>query len=136
MIIVRINKSLVQLLIPVIVFFLVIYCGEKPSVDVWKTDSGKKYEILKIGVLYSSEYGKMLTVRFKSKNIENSELRERELQDMYILVAQKMNLEEFTHVGLEAVPKGDPHFGCQQIIGYRDNKTVDEVRQLAQKLSS
>lgn len=111
-------------------FAFVCCCGEKAPIEIWQTSSGKEYKILKIGILHSSKYGKMFTVRFKSQNVNNPELLGQEFRDIYILVAQKINLTGFTHVGLEAVPKNDPHFGCQKIIGYRNNKSVEDVKKL------
>lgn len=126
----KINRLFAHLSIMFFTVSLIIACGEKPPVAIWKTISGEEYEILKINVLYSSEYGKMLIIRFKSKNVGDPAIRAKELQDIYLLVAQNLKLEDFTHVGLEAVPKRDPNFGCQQVIGYRDNKPINEVKKL------
>jgi hypothetical protein len=128
----KINKRAVNLLI-IFLTFLAIDCGEKPPLETWYTPLGKEYKILGIGVLYSNKYGKMLTVRFISENVGNVEIREREFQDIYMLIAQKMNLNGFTHVGLEAVPESEPQFGCHTTTGYRDNKSVDEVKKTLKK---
>ena len=53
-----------------------------------------------------------------------------EFRDLYIIVAQKRSLKGFTHVGLEAAPRGNPKFGMKRYKSHRDKKSVDEILNL------
>ena len=106
----------------------------KPPIAIWMTPNGTEYRILSIGELFfTDEQKRMLTIRFLSKDPKDEVVREKEFSDLYVLAAQNLNHDGFDMVGLEAVDKPPKKFGIQKVSGYRDNKTVDEVKELAEK---
>lgn len=106
----------------------------KPPIAIWMTPNGAEYRILSVGELFfTGERKLMLTIKFLSKNPKDKVIREKEFSDIYVLAAQNLNLDGFDMVGLEAVDKPPKKFGIQKVSGYRDNKTVDEVKELAEK---
>jgi len=106
----------------------------KPPYAIWMTPNGAEYRILSVGELFfTGERKRMLTIRFLSKNPKDEVIREKEFSDIYVLAAQNLNLDGFDMVGLEAVDKPPIKFGIQKVSGYRDNKTIDEVKELAER---
>jgi len=98
----------------------------------WENPEGKEYKILKIGKLrFRPENSLMLTVRYLSKDPFDESIREKEFHEVYILVAKHLDLTGYDYVGLEAVDKPSPKFGITKISGHRDNKTVEEIIELA-----
>ena len=72
----------------------------------------------------------MLTVKYLSKDPNNKAIRDKEFTDLYVLVAKNLKLDGFDLVGLIAVNK-PPKIGIQMTSGYRDMKSVEEVRKMA-----
>ena len=102
--------------------------------SAWVSANGTEYQILAIGELYfSNEKEQMITIKYLSKDPSNESIREKEFSDLYPLAARKLNLEGFDLVGLIAVDKPPISFGIQRVSGYRDMKSVEEVKQLAEK---
>ena len=107
--------------------------GEKPPLAVWTTDGGVEYKVLAIGYLYfHGDSERMLAVKYVSKNPFDPQVRRSEFHDMYTMVAQKLKLDNVGSVGLEAVNKPPKAFGVSSSSGYRDRKSVDEVRRLVE----
>ena len=111
--------------------------GKSDDVDSsrspWVSTDGTEYNILAIGELYFSK-GKerMITIEYLSEDPNNKIIREREFSDLYPLAARNLNLDGFDLVGLIAVDKPPKSSGVQSVSGYRDKRTVEEVRQLLQ----
>ncbi len=109
----------------------IIGVGEKPPMAIWTTDEGVEYKIMAIGQLYlHAESERMLTVRYLSMNPADAQIRQVEYQDMYTMIGQKLKLDDFGSVGLEAVDKPPRVFGITSSSSYRDSKPVDEVLKL------
>lgn len=128
------RKKIILLVILVNIGLLIAFVigiGEKPPLAVWTTDEGVEYKIMAIGQLYfQNESERMLTVRYISKDPTDPQVRKVEFHDMYTMVAQKLKIDEFGSVGLEAVARPPKVFGITRNLGYRDRKSVDEIRQL------
>lgn len=112
--------------------FVIAGCDKKSSkTAAWITDEGVEYKILAVGeLLFSQNKERMLTVKYLSKDPNNKAIRDKEFTDLYVLVAKNLKLDGFDLVGLTAVNK-PPKIGVQMISGYRDMKSVEEVRKMA-----
>ena len=109
----------------------IIGIGEKPPREIWKTEGNVEYKIMAIGQLYfPANSERMLTVRYISKDPTDHQVRQAEFHDMYTMVAQKIKLDGFGSIGLEAIAKPPKAFGLTRNSGYRDRKSVVEVQQL------
>lgn len=101
---------------------------------IWVTSNGTNYTVLSVGQLYfADDNQRMLTVRFLSKDPHDKAVREVEFNDIYVLVARNFDLTGYHLVGLEAADKPPVSFGVQKVSGYRDNKTVEQVKELAKQ---
>jgi hypothetical protein len=111
-----------------------LHKGKQSS--LWITDEGVKYNILGIGKLFTFPGRKrILTVKYLSKDPYNKTIRDKELSDLYVLVAKNLQLDGFDAVNLIAVDKA-PKFGIQIAREHRDAKSVEEVNKMANFIST
>ena len=76
----------------------------------------------------------MLTIKYLSKDPYDKTIRDKELSDLYVLVAKNLQLDGFDAVNLTAMDKA-PKFGIQVAHYHQDVKSVEEVKKLANSKS-
>lgn len=118
--------------LPLLLFIFLIHCsiGEKPPIAIWRTSSGKEYEIFTIGVWYSASHAKTYMVSFRLENPRDTLVCFKEFRDIYGYIVENIDLEGFTHVTLKARERNDALLGYLQTYAYWDTRPVDEVKEL------
>lgn len=99
--------------------------------SLWITNEGVEYNIISIGKSFVFPGKKrMLTVKYLSEDPYNETIRDKELSDLYVLVAKNLQLDGFDSVNLTAMDKA-PKFGIQVAHYYQDVKSVEDVKKMA-----
>jgi hypothetical protein len=125
--IVALCKSPITLIPQLLLLLCLTHCG-RPVVDVWTGPSGNAYMVRYIARVQHEQYGEVLHIQYKSPQSDMSKITNAELREVFTIINDKFDLEEYDVAILDALFENLLFINCGRIDIHRQTRTIEDIK--------